>query len=390
MTISLHRRVVLPTRSVPTPRSVLRPLPTVWTRWLLRAAFSAPYVVLALLSSGITSTPLLALTGNQATFDRATAALDGGVVPAIGQLYPLLSGVLLRFLPFGVQGAAVLGGVAAGVLLQLLAQAMRRRGIRMRKVVVFTIALGANPLYAFLALNDLQAFLGIALFALAIADMVRFFSWGDTQAGFRAGLSLMLSTLVDPMGLVYVLIAALTAPLLEVARRGERGIRRANTLVLVFPSVAVVGSMCLLDLLVLRDPFAALRRTVHVGDSRVSGLTHLVTSFDGLLLLSMVVAGCLLALLVHRPGAMVVVLALFGGILAGYAIGLVPVATAGNTFVTMLAVAIAILPRASSRTTSALIMVLAALQVPLAWAAAFEREVVVQWMHALAAVVTGS
>ncbi|MFJ3386016.1 MULTISPECIES: hypothetical protein [unclassified Curtobacterium] len=390
MTVTVPRRIPARSPSMTVRPSALRPLPSGWTRWISSAAFSLPYVTLAVLAARASTTSLLALSGNQATYDRATAALDGGVVQAIGQLYPLLSGVLMRFMPFGVHGAAVLGGVAAGVLLQLLAQAMLRRGIPMRKVVVFTIALGANPLYAFLALNDLQAFLGIAVFALALVDMVRFFSYGDTQAGFRAGLLLMVSTLVDPMGLVYVVIAAVTAPLLELARSGQRGIRRANTLVLVFPSIAVFGSMSVLDVLVLGDPLAALRRTVHFADVRLSGLEQLTRSFDGLLLVSMVVAGCLLALLVHRPGAIVVVLALFCGTLAGYAIGLVPVATAGNTFVTMLAVAIAILPRASSRVTSVLITVLAALQVPLAWAAAFEREVVVQWMHTIATMVVGS
>jgi hypothetical protein len=358
-------------------------------RWLLRAAFAVPYVVLALIAAQTTPTTLLGLTGNQATLDRATTALDGGVVQAIGQLYPLLSGVLLRFMPFGAQGAAVLGGVVAGVLLQLLAQDMRRRGLRMREVVAFTIALGANPLYAFVALNDLQAFLGIALFALAVVDMVRFFAWGDTQAGFRAGLALMLSTLVDPMGFVYLAIAALAAPVLDLARHEQRGIRRANVLVLVFPSVAVALSTAVLDTMVLHDPFAALRGTIDVSGQRLAGLQHLFATADGLLLVAMVVAGATLALLVGRPGAVALVVALFGGIIGGYAIGLVPVAAAGNVFVTMLGVAIAILPPVQGRVTSTLVVVLAVLQVPLAWAAAFQREVVVEWMHALVAVVLG-
>ncbi len=59
-------------------------------------------------------------------------------------------------MPFGVDGAAVVGGVVAGMLLQFLAQEMRQRGLPMRHVVAFTIALGANPLYAFVALNDLR------------------------------------------------------------------------------------------------------------------------------------------------------------------------------------------------------------------------------------------
>jgi len=389
MTVTLSHPLQAPTGAVPAPRPALRPLPPVAVRWLLRAAFALPYVALALVASGAASTPLLGLTGNQATLERATTALDGGVVQAIGQLYPLLSGLLLRFMPFGVDGAAVLGGVAAGVLLQLLAQAMLRRGLPMRKVVAFTVALGANPLYAFVALNDLQAFLGIALFALAVVDMVRFFAWGDTQAGFRAGLALMMSTLLDPMGFVYVVIAALAAPLLDLARRGQQGIRRANVLVLVFPSAAVALSTAVLDVMVLHDPFAALRGSIDVSGERLAGLQHLFATADGLLLVAMLVAGAALALLVGRPGAIALVAALFGGIIGGYAIGLIPVAAAGNVFVTMLSVAIAILPRAGSRVTSALVVLLAVLQVPLAWAAAFQREVVVEWMHALVAVVAG-
>lgn len=386
MTVTLSRPHPAPTGAVPAP-APLRPLPSLAVRWLLRAAFALPYVVLALVASHITTTPSLGLTGNQVTFDRATAALDGGVVQAIGQLWPLLSGVLLRFMPFGVQGAAVLGGVVAGVLLQLLAQDMLRRGLRMREVVAFTIALGANPLYAFLALDDLQAFLGIALFALAVVDMVRFFAWGDTQAGFRAGLALMLSTLVDPMGFVYVGIAALAAPLLDLARHDQRGIRRANVLVLVFPSLAVALSTAVLDLMVLHDPFAAPRGTISVSEERLDGLRHLFATADGLLLVAMLVAGATLALLVRRPGAIGLVAALFVGTVGGYAIGLVPVATAGNVFVTMLSVAIAILPPVEGRVTSTLVVVLAVLQVPLAWAAAAERQVVVEWMHAVVAVV---
>lgn len=386
MTVTLARTHPAPTGAVPAP-ATLRPLPPVALRWLLRAAFALPYVVLALVAARGTPTLSLGLTGNQVTFDRATAALDGGVVQAIGQLWPLLSGVLLRFMPFGVQGAAVLGGIVAGVLLQLLAQDMLRRGLRMREVVAFTIALGANPLYAFLALDDLQAFLGIALFALAVVDMVRFFAWGDTQAGFRAGLALMLSTLVDPMGFVYVGIAALAAPLLDLARHDQRGIRRANVLVLVFPSLAVALSTAVLDLMVLHDPFAALRGTIHVSEQRLDAVRHLFATADGLLLVAMLVAGATLALLVRRPGAIALVAALFIGTMGGYAIGLVPVATAGNVFVTMLSVAIAILPPVEGRVTSTLVVVLAVLQVPLAWAAASERQVVVEWMHAVTAVV---
>lgn len=387
MTVTLSSPHPAPTGAVPAP-APLRPLPSVAVRWLLRAALALPYVGLALIAARATPTPLLGLTGNQVTLERATVALDGGVVQAIGQLWPLLSGVLLRFMPFGVQGAAVLGGIVAGVLLQLLAQDMLRRGLRMREVVAFTIALGANPLYAFIALDDLQAFLGIALFALAVVDMVRFFAWGDTQAGFRAGLALMLSTLVDPMGFVYVGIAVLAAPLLDLARHDQRGIRRANVLVLVFPSVAVALSTAVLDLMVLDDPFAALRGTISVSAERLDGLRHLFTTADGLLLVAMLVAGATLALLVRRPGAIALVAALFVGTMGGYAIGLVPVATAGNVFVTMLSVAIAILPPVEGRVTSTLVVVLAVLQVPLAWAAASERQVVVEWMHAVVAVVS--
>ena len=197
----------------------------------------------------------------------------------------------------------------------------------------------------------------------------------------------MLSTLVDPMGFVYVGIAALAAPLLALARPDQRGIRRANVLVLVFPSLAVALSTAVLDLMVLHGPFGALRGAISVSEGRLDGLRHLFATADGLLLVAMLVAGATLALLVRRPGAIGLVAALFVGTVGGYAIGLVPVATAGNVFVTMLSVAIAILPPVEGRVTSTLVVVLAVLQVPLAWAAASERQVVVEWMHAVVAVV---
>lgn len=382
----LRRTAPEPVPARPAPPSRLSPGAA---RWLLRAALALPYVVLAVVAVRVPTTTLLGLTGNEATLDRARAAVDGGVVQAIGQLYPLVSGVLLRFMPFGVDGAAVVGGVAAGMLLQFLAQEMRQRGLPMRHVVAFTIALGANPLYAFVALNDLQAFLGIALFALAVVRMVRFFAWGDTQAGFRAGLALMLCTLVDPMGFVYVVIAALAAPLLDLARQGQRGIRRANVMVVVFPSIAVALSMGFLDLVVLHDPFAALRGAISITGERLTGLQHLFATADGVLLIAMLVAGAALALLAGRPGAIVLVVALFAGVIGEYAIGLVPVASAGNVFVTTLSVAIAILPRVEGRLASWLVLVLAILQVPLAWVAASQREVVVVWMQALVQAVHG-
>lgn len=374
-------------RDLPAVGDALAPLPAARVRWITRLVLAAPFVVLAALTSVADTTPMLGLTGNQVTFDRATAALNGGVVQAIGQLYPLLSGILLRFMPFGVHGASVVGALAAGVVLQALGQAMLRRGLPMRKVVVFTVALGANPLFAFVALNDLQAFVGIALFAVALTDMVRFSAYNDTQAGFRAGMVLMASTLVDPMGLVYLVIAAVAVPLVDLARQGQRGARAANTIVVVFPSVAVLASMMALDLMVLRDPFAALRQTIHVDADRVSAVQHLFTSADGMLLVAMLLAGCALALLVGRPGAIGIVTALFVGIIGGYVIGLIPAATGGNTFVTMMAVAIAIVPRATSRTTSRLLIALVALQIPLAWVAASQRGVVVEWMHAITTVV---
>ncbi|MGU3411727.1 hypothetical protein ACLBWP_16625 [Microbacterium sp. M1A1_1b] len=386
MAVTAPRALRPPTRLAP-GATVFPPLPAVWVRWVVRLVLAAPFVVLALVVSRAPTTPLLLLTGNEITFDRASTALDGGVVQAIGQLYPLLSGVVLRIMPFGVHGAAVLGGVVAGIVLQVLAQAMVRRGLPMRKVVVFTIALGANPLFAFVALNDLQAFVGIVLFALALTDLVRFSANSDTQAGFRAGLVLMASTLVDPMGLVYLVVAAIAVPLVDLARQGQRGARAANTLVVVFPSVAVLVSMMVLDLIVMRDPFAALRTTIVVDGSRVSDVLRLFTTADGLLLVVMLVAGCALALLVGRPGAIGIVVALFAGILGGYVIGLIPPASAGNTFVTMMAVAIAIVPRATSRVTGGLVIALMVLQIPLAWAAASQRAVVVEWVHAIATVV---
>ena len=139
----------------------------------------------------------------------------------IGEIFPPLSTLLAAIIPGGRLGLGVAGALVAGVFLQKMLEIMVQRKFSPWLASLLLIALAANPLFAYTATENFAAFLGLAFFGLGIADIVRFVAWGNTQSGFRAGIYLMLATLSDLSGLVYVLTAAAAAPFLRLGRRAS-------------------------------------------------------------------------------------------------------------------------------------------------------------------------
>ncbi len=68
----------------------------------------------------------------------------------------------------------------------------------------------------------------------------------------------------------------------------------------------------------------------------------------------------------------------------GRVAGLVPANTAGDTFIIMTMMGIAILPRANTTRATVLITLVAALQILIAWTAAYNTPIVLDWMGSLA------
>lgn len=371
-------------RTIPRTRFDLWPRRT-WLRWLIRLAFVAPGLAITILSA-----PAAAGldTPNQQLLDHLETIPWDHADPAwLGEIYPPLSTLLAAAVaPFGGRVAlGILGSIVAGIFIQKLVEIMVQRRFSFVLICVLTLALTANPLFMYTVTENLSGIMGLAFFGLAITDVVRFVAWRNTQSGFRAGLFLMLAALSDLTAIAYVVTAALTAPFLRLGRHEQPGARWANVLVIVYPTVAAVAAMLLLTWAFTGNPIGTLgeRLTAGYGD-RLASLGPLFASLDGWLLVAPVLSAWLVGLIVRRPGTIVVSTLVFVAILAAYVGGLSSSGSAGNTFLLMTMLAIALIPRPRTRLLFALLDAIAVIQIGIAWAAAVNRPVIVQWMAAFA------
>ena len=354
-------------------------------RWAFRLILAVPYLLVAWIASA-TNGNLALNTPNQQLLDHiATIDWNRADPEWIGQIFPPISTLLATIIPGGRAGLAVAGALVAGIFLQKLIEIMVQRRFPRSTAIILILAIGANPLFAYTALENFPAFVGLAFFGIAISDLVRFVAWSNTRSGFRAGMLLMLATLSDLSGLVYVLTAALAAPFLKLARAHQKGARWANVLVIVYPTVSALAAIFFLNWVFTGHLFNSFGRAV-VQDTgeRFAHLGAVLLSVNGLFLVAPVLSAWLMALIVRRPGAIIVSTLVFAAVLGAYVLGFIPSGSAGNTFILMTVMAIALVPTAKERVTTILVDIIAVLQIAIAWGAAFNREIVVSWMTAVA------
>lgn len=371
--------------------SRLDPFPrTRGARWLLRLALSAPLVAVALVMHAAGDP--VATTPNAALLDRV-ATIDWAHVDAawLGQIFPPIGTFLGVVIPGGRLGLAIAGVLAAGVFVQKLFEIMVQRHFHPSTSVILTIALTLNPIFFYTALEDLSGFLGLMFFGLAAADVVRFVTWGNTQAGFRAGLWFMLAALTDLSAVFFVLAAIAVAPFLDLGRHHRTpGARASTLLVIAFPTVAGLASLMLLNLMFLHAPLGSVGRSLLGGaDERLAGLPEVFAS-GGWLLLAPVVSAWLVALIVGRWTVIPASTLIFASVMAAYVLGLQNPASAGTVFIMMTLLAMAFIPTARRPVTTALLDLVAIAQIAIAWLAAFSSPILFEWMSALASALVGT
>jgi hypothetical protein len=353
-------------------------------RWGLRALFALPFMAVALVSSASPASSTVVSPNRDLIEHLSHIQWDRADISWVGDIFPPLSTLLAAVIPGGALGLAIAGSLVAGIFLQKMYEIMVQRSFAPGTSVILLVALAANPLFAYTVTENFAAFLGLAFFGLGMADIVRFVAWRNTQSGFRAGLLLMLSTLSDLSGLVYVLVAALAAPFLRLGRRNQDGARVANVLVIVFPTVASLGAIMVLNLIFVHDPLGSLGHEILSGESeRWSQAVQLFRTLDGWLLIDSVLSAWIVALILRRPGLIPASTLVFVAIIGSFVLGFIPQSSAGNTFIIMTLMAIALIPRRREFITAVLMDLVAVLQIGIAWASAFNREIVVQWMHSL-------
>jgi hypothetical protein len=358
-------------------------------RWLLRLLLSLPYVVVAILGERAAAQTPPAMSTVNADLLARVARIDWTRADAawVGDLYPPVGTIIAAITPGGTLGLGIVGALIAGPFLKQMLQAMQQRRFPPVESAMFMAALGANPLFAHMVTTNLEAFLGVAAFGVGATNMVRFVAYRNTQAGFRAGLLFSLAALSSASGIVYIVVIGLAAPLISLARRGERGARASNILVLLFPTLSAFLTVAFLQLVFLHRPFAFLTDQFGYDPALWDTVPQLVTTLNGFLLLAPMISGWILALLVRRPGAVLISTLLFLGLLVGYILGLIPANSAGNTFFIMTMMGMAILPAATTRRADVLITIVAGVQIVIAWAAAYNRPIVLDWMGSIARIL---
>lgn len=363
------------------PRTRLDGVPrTVGGRWVVRVLLATPYALLAWVGSlnPLADTPnaqLIARVGG-ISWDRADASW-------IGEIYPPIPTLLAALAPDRLL-LGLVGALVAGALLQRVLEIMVQRRFRITTIVILMIALGANPLFAFTTTENVAAIIGLTLFGIGLADLVRFITWRNTSSGFRAGILFLCAVLADQSGLLYVATAAVTAPFLRLARAGQRGARAANVLVIVYPAAAVLASLSMLNWFFLGTPFGNFVQNLEENAVPASDLMHTVFATPtGWLLIAPVLCTWLIALILRHPGAIVVSTMVFAAILLSRIVGLIPNNSAGNTFIIMLLMAIALIPTARTAVTNVLVNLVAVLQIGIGWTAGFTNRIVLEWMSQL-------
>jgi hypothetical protein len=358
-------------------------------RWLLRLGFATPFLVVAGATGASPAVGALA-TPNQALIERVAEIPWGDLQVAwIGELYPPISTLIAALVPSRL-GLAILGALVAGILLQKVLETLVQRHVVPSTTTLLILALAANPLFFYTALENLAGLLGLAFFGLAISDLMRFTVWGNTQSGFRAGLWLMLAALSAPSGLLYVAAATLAGLFVDLQRHGERGVRAANALVTVFPTAAAFGTLFLLDWAFTGSILGTAAAQVLDGwQARFAELGAILIAPRGWLLVAPVLCAWAVAIIVRRPRAIVVSSLVFVAILVAFVLGLLPDNSAGNTQILMTLLAIALIPTATTVGRIIAIDVVAVVMLTIAWLAALERPIVVEWMSAVGGVFGG-
>jgi hypothetical protein len=291
---------------LPTPTRDSRPRRYAWpSDWRLRTliglALSVPYIVLAVRAYGNGYSD-----SSNAALERQSDLIHWGSsnLHFVGSIYPPLPAAIAAILP-NAMALGIVGGLAAGGILEAVASRLARHGYPLPGVLVLTLALGGSPSFALTATTDLAAFMALTFLVLSLDGFIRFVFLGQTHGGFQAGLAIGVAGLCTPAAAVCAVGFAVAAPL--VARHRYRGARaaRATAAVLLFPTVAGVASWIFLCWRFTGSPLGWLRRVApQVWEGSLSG-HQLVTALKGvgtpLMLTPVFVVASVLLLWRRRP-----------------------------------------------------------------------------------------
>jgi hypothetical protein len=278
------------------PSADRRAWPVGWRlRGLIRLAFSVPYIGLAIAAyrHGYSDSANAALERRSVLIHWGSSNLS-----FVGHVYPPLPLAVAALSPNAVT-MAVIGALAAGSIIEILASRLASRGYPLWAVLVLVAMFGASPSFARTATSDLSAFMALSFLALALAGFIRFAYRGETHGGFQAGLAIGLAGLCDPAAVVFAIGFAVAAPLIAHQRfRSERAAGRATAAVLLFPTAAGISGWIFLCWRFSGSPLGWLRSAAPDLWHEPTALAHIGHSLHEVLLPMWLTPVYLLAVLI--------------------------------------------------------------------------------------------
>jgi hypothetical protein len=351
-----------------------------WLRWAVRLAAAVPYIVLAVWFE-VSSGGDWSGTANGALADRVKDLSWGSSdVSAIAELYPAISSLLAVVIPGGALGLGIAGALVGGFLLQLIVQSMHRKEFPLPLRVVFIVTLGLTPMFGYVVTTSFEAALGLTFFGLGMIDLVRFVTYANTQAGFRAGLFFACSALSDSTGLFVAVVAALAASFIVRSRVGSR---LANALVVVFPTLALLGALMLLGIAFRLGPLAMIRGNLAWDPDRATAIADFLTSPSGLLYLAPTAVVLLTSIVLRYPGVGLVAPLMTAMIVLAYLVGLTPPGVAGINYILMLLVAVSVVPKPDGVASGLVVAATSVVLAVIGWAQAVDNSAVSRWVGIL-------
>ncbi|HEY0186175.1 MAG TPA: hypothetical protein VGC67_01675 [Cellulomonas sp.] len=230
---------------------------------MLRVALALPFVTVALLSR---SSPWVAQANVQLIARGELVRWGDTHLGWTAEIFPPIAAAISSVLGGSELAMNLLAAAVIGFTLQRLAGVLVRRGFGLwpTSAVIGTLLL-TTPLY-YLAANDLQALLGIALLVIALDGIASFVEDRSTEAGFRAGLALGVAVMVDPGSWLYALTLAAVAPFFaRHAGRSGRGANPATIAVLLFPAAAAVAFWLYVSWWFSSDPLGGMENATWDG-----------------------------------------------------------------------------------------------------------------------------
>lgn len=353
---------------------------TRWRRWMLRLVASIPYIAFAVWFD-LASHHTWVGTANAELAARVDGIQwSGSGITVLASLYPPISSIVAIVVPGGALGLGIVGALIAGVILQMVIQALQRKHFPPALRVIFVLSLALTPTFTYLVTTNLQAALGLLFFGLGMIDVVRFVTYANTQAGFRAGLLFACSAFSDSTFLPAAVVAAVAGALIIQSRPGSRA---ANAVVLVFPTLAVMGALALLGVAFGSGPFAMVHGDFTWDPARAAAYVASLGGFRGIVYLSSTLIVVLASVLLRYARVALVAVLLTAMIGFAYIVGLTPPGYAGNNYVMMLLLSVAIVPTPKSRSQVVLTAAVSLVLWAIGWINAFQQPAIAHWMHVL-------